>query len=207
MNLIVEAGYIKGLVIYNKTIEMNVPIENYTFDYCFIVDKRARTIDESSINVFVYTSADEATVYDKDGEVLEVVETDPTSFDNSAFDFEHGGVHLSTDRTFATTVESLSDESGYAKGSSNTSIIDVTATGTIESDGTITGVVVLQLPVIKGDIIYFNASNYSNLRYDTDNKEVQASSNVWEIKRSGIFKISSTGDAKIDYIGIGVQEG
>lgn len=205
MELIIEDGYIKGLVIYNKIIEMNVPIADYTFDYCFTVNRKARTIDTSSINVFVYTGTDEATVYDKDGTVLEVVETDPAYFDNSAFDFSNGGVHLSKSRTFATTVNSLSNESGYAKGSSNTSIIDVTATGTLNKNGTITGVVVMELPVIKGDIIYLNASNYSNLRYDTDNKHVQSSSNRWEISRSGIFKISSTGNAKIDYIGIGIQ--
>ena len=46
---------------------MNVPIADYTFDYCFTVNRKARTIDASSINVFVYTGTDEATVYDKDG--------------------------------------------------------------------------------------------------------------------------------------------
>ena len=206
MDLIIENGYIKGLVIYNRTIPMNVPIGDYTFDYCFTVNKMSRTIDTSSINVFVYTSTDEATVYDKDGEVLEVISVDPTSFDNSEFDFEHGGVHLSKDETFATTVTELSNESGYAKGSSATSIMTVTATGTITDHGVITGNIILQFPVVKGDVIYLNSSDYSNLRYDIDDKHVEASSNQWLIKRSGTFKISSVGNAEIDYIGIGIGE-
>lgn len=206
MELIIENGYIKGLVIYNKTIEMNVPIENYTFDYSFIVNKMAKTIDTSSITVFVYTAADEASVYNKDGTLLEVVEVDPVEFNSSDFDFENGGVHLSKDTTFAVTVDELTNEDGYAKGSSDKPIITVEAEGTLESNGTITGNITMLFPVTKGDIIHLNASNYSNLRYDLDDKEVTSETNTWPIARSGSFRIKSIGNAKIDYISVGVQE-